>query len=295
MVSFAIDKSLRFLNIDAQLRAEKTPLHGRRAVIVGAGAMASLASTYVGKLGISHITVANRTPARAENLAEKAQQAGVSADAIGLDGLEVALQQADIVVSATGAVGHVITREMVDAALAQRTAGAGDHAPLVMCDLSMPRDIEQAVADCEQVTLLNIEELTTMAGEGVEDEDSARQIVAAELQEFMEQQRAQAIVPTVKAMRQQAADVVAAELLQLERHTPNMSEQDRKEVEKTVKRVADKLLHTPTVQAKKLSADAERVTYADALAALFNLPSGVVDTVTAPTMTGTATQGGPNA
>lgn len=271
MVSFAVDQALQFLDIDADAHAQGQPLTGHRALIVGAGAMASLASTYVGKLGVEDITVANRTIARAENLASHAREAGVAATAIGLDGIGEALASADIVISATGAVGHVITQEHVTQ---ERTT------PLVLCDLSMPRDIEQSVAVREHVRLLNIEELTTMAGEGVQDEESARGIVAAELQEFLEQQRAQAIVPTVKAMRQKAADIVASELLQLDRHTPDMSEHDRKEVERTVKRVVDKLLHTPTVQAKKLSVEAERVTYGDALAALFNLPNGTIETVT---------------
>ncbi|KAB1504421.1 glutamyl-tRNA reductase [Corynebacterium sp. 320] len=275
MVSFAVDRALRFFDSDAQRTSAQRPLEGKRAVIVGAGAMASLASTYVGKLGIDHVTVANRTVARAENLAAHAVEAGVSAHAIGLEGIPSALVDADIVVSATGAVGNVITRAHTEEALRQRSPR-----PLVMCDLSMPRDVEQAVAELDQVTLLNIEELTTMAGEGVEDEESAREIVARELEEFLEDQRAQAVVPTVKAMRQKAADVVAAELLQLEKHTPGMSELDRREVERTVRRVVDKLLHTPTVQAKRLSADGERVTYTDALAALFNLPMGTVESVT---------------
>lgn len=273
MVSFAVDKALQFLDIDPDQRAAGTPLAGHRALIVGAGAMASLASTYVGKLGVEHITVANRTIARAENLADHAREAGLSAAAIGLDGIADALHTADIIISATGAVGQVISHADV--------ANAEEHR-MVFCDLSMPRDIEQKINDLDNVTLLNIEELTTMAGEGVEDEESARAIVAHELQDFLTQQRAQAVVPTVKAMRQRAADVVASELLQLERHTPDMSEHDRREVEKTVKRVMDKLLHTPTVQAKKLSVEAERVTYVDALAALFNLPSGTIETVTEP-------------
>lgn len=289
MVSFSVDKALQFLDIDPEHRAAGKPLRGHHALIVGAGAMASLASTYVGKLGVEGITVANRTIARAENLASHAREAGLSATAIGLEGIADALHTADIIISATGAVGQVISYPDV--------AAANNHR-MVLCDLSMPRDIEQRINDLDHVTLLNIEELTTMAGEGVEDEESARAIVAAELQDFLMEQRAQAVVPTVKAMRQKAAEVVSSELLQLERHTPDMSERDRREVEKTVRRVVDKLLHTPTVQAKRLSLEAERVTYVDALAALFNLPSGTVETVTEPqgltlsTQTTSSSQGG---
>lgn len=286
MVSFAVDQALRFIEPARALSSvvddapSSQPLAGHRALIIGAGAMASLASTHLGRLGIDHVTVANRTLSRAENLVNHAREAGVDASAVPLDGVADCLSAVDIVVSATGAVGNVVTERDVRAA----TGAAGKK---VLIDLSMPADIERSVADIDGVKLLNIEELTTMAGDRVQDEDPAREIVADELQSFLEQQRAQSVVPTVKALRQKAGEVMAEELMTLERLTPDMSEADRAAVVKSMKRVVDKLLHTPTVQAKKLSAGGQQVSYPDALAALFNLPNGMVDSVTQPGQTDT--------
>lgn len=282
MVSFAVDQALRYVEPARALSAvvddapSSQPLAGHRALIIGAGAMASLASTHLGRLGIDHVTVANRTLSRAENLVNHAREAGVDASAVPLDGVADCLSAVDIVVSATGAVGNVVTERDV------RAAGTK-----VLVDLSMPADIERSVADIDGVKLLNIEELTTMAGDQVQDEDPAREIVTDELQNFLEQQRAQSVVPTVKALRQKAGEVMAEELMTLERLTPDMSEADRAAVVKSMKRVVDKLLHTPTVQAKKLSAGGQQVSYPDALAALFNLPNGMVDSVTQPGQTDT--------
>lgn len=281
MVSFAVDQALRYIEPARALSSvvddapSSQPLAGHRALIIGAGAMASLASTHLGRLGIDHVTVSNRTLSRAENLVNHAREAGVDASAVPLDGVADCLSAVDIVVSATGAVGNVVTERDVRAAMG--TAGTK-----VLVDLSMPADIERSVADIDGVKLLNIEELTTMAGDRVQDEDPARAIVADELQSFLEQQRAQSVVPTVKALRQKAGEVMAEELMTLERLTPDMSETDRAAVVKSMKRVVDKLLHTPTVQAKKLSAGGQQVSYPDALAALFNLPNGMVDSVTQP-------------
>lgn len=281
MVSFAVDQALRYIEPARALSAvvddapSSQPLAGHRALIIGAGAMASLASTHLGRLGIDHVTVANRTLSRAENLVNHAREAGVDASAVPLDGVADCLSAVDIVVSATGAVGNVVTERDVRAAM-------GAAGTKVLVDLSMPADIERSVADIDGVKLLNIEELTTMAGDRVQDEDPARAIVADELQSFLEQQRAQSVVPTVKALRQKAGEVMAEELMTLERLTPDMSETDRAAVVKSMKRVVDKLLHTPTVQAKKLSAGGQQVSYPDALAALFNLPNGMVDSVTQP-------------
>lgn len=276
MVSFSVDKALDRLGVD---KKETAPMNGRRALIIGAGAMASLASTYLGRLGIDHVSVANRTVSRAENLAQHAREAGVNASALPLTDMPAMLGDVDIVVSATGAAGHVVLTEHVLAAREQ--AGTNERA-LALVDLSMPRDIEQSVGDIAHVDLLNIEELTTMAGESVEDEDPARSIVNEELELFLEQQRSQSVIPTVKALRKKAVDLMADEMLLMERATPDMSEADRAVVERTMKRFVDKLLHTPTVQAKRLSAGGAQVSYPDALAALFQLPVGAVQSVTEP-------------
>ena len=297
MVSFAVDQALRYVEPAHALSSvvddapTSQPLAGHRALIIGAGAMASLASTYLGKLGIDHVTVANRTLSRAENLVNHAREAGVDASAVPLDGVADCLNAVDIVVSATGAVGNVVTKQAVRAAVdaGVGSGSASSAGTKVLIDLSMPADIERSVADVEGVKLLNIEELTTMAGERVKDEDPAREIVADELQSFLEQQRAQSVVPTVKALRKKAGEVMAEELMALEHLTPDMSEADRAAVAKSMKRVVDKLLHTPTVQAKKLSAGGQQVSYPDALAALFNLPNGMVDSVTQPGQVTTGT------
>lgn len=265
MVSFALDHALAELGV--------ADMAGRDAVVIGAGAMASLASTYLGRSDVRHVTVVNRTVGRAENLAAHAREAGVDAAASGFDGLQEALDGAAVVVSATGAVGTVLGPD--DLAQAQRNS---PHR-MVLVDLSMPRDIDDTVMDVADVRLLNIEELTALAGDGARDESAARTIVATELSEYLEQVRAQSVVPTVKALRRRAADVVDDELGQLVRRTPGMADEDRTEVARTVRRVVDKLLHTPTVQVKKLSSQDGTVNYAEALATLFNLPAGSTSSV----------------
>src|SRR5690606_40051868 len=72
-------------------------------------------------------------------------------------------------------------------------------------------------------------------------------------------------------MRAQAAEVVDAELLRLDRRLPDLDANTREEVARTVRRVVDKLLHTPTVRVKQLAAGGVRTDYAEALRALFGL------------------------
>lgn len=289
MVSFAVDQALLKL-AGTPVTAEVltgTPLAGKSALIIGAGAMASLASTHLGKLGVGHITVANRTLERAQTLASHAAEAGVSSAAIPLAEMPDSLGDVDIVVSATGATDIVMTAEHVSGALSGRAQGR----PLALIDLSMPRDIDAAVSVIPGVVLLGIEQLTALAGERIADEASARGIVAQELSEFLETQRVQAVVPTVRALREKAIDAMAGELAQLERQTEGMAPEHREAVERSMRRLVEKLLHTPTVQAKKLSAAGQAVSYPDALAALFQLPTGVADAVSTPGLPAAATGG----
>ena len=92
-----------------------------------------------------------------------------------------------------------------------------------------------------------------------------------EVEAFLASARAAAVAPTVVALRSKAAEVVEAELNRLSGRLPEIDERARKEVEQTVRRVVDKLLHAPTVRMKELAAAPGGDSYADALRELFDL------------------------
>jgi glutamyl-tRNA reductase len=111
------------------------------------------------------------------------------------------------------------------------------------------------------------------------DTEAARHIVAAELDGYVTGQRMAAVTPTVTALRQHAADVMETELLCLERRLPGLDSDQRQEVARAVRRVVDKLLHTPTVRVKQLASAPGGDSYADALRELFELDPQAVDAV----------------
>lgn len=262
MVSVAVDEAIRALNPN-YLPGDTDGLQGRAALVLGAGAMSSLAATHLGRCGIDRIIVANRTLDRAQNLAEHSIEAGVPATAIELDNFASVLDDVDIVVTATGAMAPVVFAEDV-----------AEHGPLAIVDLSMPRDVDESVSGLEGIALFNIEHLqmSQTSVPGRNDEDAAKRIVRDELDAYLSAQRALEVAPTVRALRERAAEVASAELLRLESKTPGLTPKERQEVESTVRRVVDKLLHTPTVQVKKLSSQSCGGNYATALQQLFDLP-----------------------
>jgi glutamyl-tRNA reductase len=95
--------------------------------------------------------------------------------------------------------------------------------------------------------------------------------VADEAQAYLAAQRSAEVTPTVTALRRRASEVVDAELLRLHSRLPDIDPVVRDEFARTVRRVVDKLLHTPTVQVKRLAEGPDGSSYAQALRELFEL------------------------
>lgn len=243
---------------------------GLRALVLGAGAMASLSVSTLARNNAESIVVANRTPQNAERLAEQ-----YSARAVPLDQVPAEIGSADVVISCTGATGVVLD---VDAL---RAARHGEE-PLVVIDLALPRDVDPDVADEPGVKLINLEVLAAdleNSGERAEVDD-VRSIVGEELTAFLAARRSASVTPTVVALRTMATGVVEAELQRLAGRLPELDDAARAEIEVAVRRVAEKLLHQPTVRVKELANETGAVSYATALAELFALDPDAVEAVT---------------
>ncbi|MFI9629479.1 glutamyl-tRNA reductase [Streptomyces sp. NPDC052042] len=273
---------------------------GKRAVVIGAGSMSSLAAATLARSGVAEIVVANRTRSRADRLVEILGQpggTGVAARAVEMAEVPGELTRADIAISCTGATGLVLTAETVAEALGlphapvgeASAAPAGETASgqaagpvrLALLDLAMPRDIDGAADRLDGVRLVDIESLAEVSADApmASDVDQVRTIVADEVAAFGAAQRAARITPTVVALRTMAADVVTGEMARLDGRLPDLDEKQRAEITLTVRRVVDKLLHAPTVRVKQLASEPGGAGYADALRELFDLDPQTVAAV----------------
>ena len=285
LVSVAIELAAARLAAARLAAAAQEPgapaLAGRHVLVVGAGAMSTLAATTAGKNGAASIAVANRTRRHAERLAAK-----VGAEVVPLADLGPALAGADLVISCTGADGYVITRDLVSAALPDRKHGPGKHGargPLVVLDLAMPRDVEPAVAGLPGVVVIGMDRLSEHGTDaGADDVAAVRAICEAELAAYQSAVDAARVAPTVVALRAKAATVVDAELARLAGRlsADGLSARTLDEIAQTMRRVVDKLLHAPTVRVKELAGSPGGEEYAAALRVLFDLDPRAVEAVT---------------
>jgi glutamyl-tRNA reductase len=244
-------------------------LTGRKALVVGAGSMGGLAAAALRRAGVGEVVIANRTPANGARLAASLSAEGVSSSATGLTDLADRIRAADLVVACTGATDVVVSTELVRTGL----AGRNPLRPLVVCDLGLPRDVEAEVADLPGVTMVDLDTLSERLAGTPSGRHAGRagEILAEEVRGYLAAQRSAAVTPTVTALRRRAAEVVDAELLRLDSRLPDLDEAVRGELAKTVRRVVDKLLHTPTVRVKQLASAPNGDSYAEALRELFAL------------------------
>ncbi|MEV5569558.1 glutamyl-tRNA reductase [Spirillospora sp. NPDC052269] len=244
------------------------PVAGKRALVVGAGSMSSLAAATLSRAGAGEIVIANRT---FESAVRLAASLSTPARAIPMDGLNAALAEADLIVSCTGATGRVITADM----LTSDDSGASPVQRRFFLDLALPHDVDPAVREVPGVALAGLDDLRVAQeaarAVGPEAVEQVKRIVCDEVSAYLSAARAAAVAPTVVALRSKAAEVVDAELSRLAGRLPDIDERAYKEIAQTVRRVADKLLHAPTVRVKELAAAPGGDAYADALRELFGL------------------------
>ena len=263
LVSVALDRAA----------AHVGPIAGKRVLVHGAGSMAALAVATVTRLGAADTTIANRSGGNARRLAEQ-----YDVRATDLADLGSALAEADILVSCTGSAGVLVGEDLVAG------ARAGATSPLAVIDLALPHDVDPAVSHLPGVELIGLALLADEVneGEGATDVAAVRSIVADEITAFLAARHSSNVTPTVVALRTMATGVVDAELERLLSRVPDLDPEVRAELEHTVNRVADKLLHYPTVRVKELANETGAVSYAAALAELFSLDPDAVEAVTRP-------------
>ncbi|WP_291313284.1 glutamyl-tRNA reductase [Corynebacterium sp. UBA2622] len=254
MVTLALEKALGIMG--------RADFRGTTALVLGAGAMATLSATHLGKMGVDRLIIANRTRSRAERLAEHSREASVAAEVVDFNARAGALARADIAISATASGEFTITPEDISG-------------PVMLADLSLPRDIDDAVTAREGVHLVNIEYLHGQMMEGDSADSRAHRaaeaIIAEELEAFSSQQRVREVAPAVAQLRRAANEVIVTELERLRSRAPGLSEADFAQVSRMVRRVVDKLLHNPTVKIKELAAQSETVSVETAIEELFGI------------------------
>jgi glutamyl-tRNA reductase len=235
-------------------------LSARTALLVGAGEMNALAARHFASAGVKRMVIANRTVARAEALALE-----LKAHATGLDQLEQELVQADIVIACTASAVPLISKRAAESAIRARR-----RRPIFMVDLGVPRDIDPAIADLEDVYLFSIDDLQQLVEENRQQREvaagGARLVIDEEVARFLSESRAHDAGPAIRALRQHAEGIRSQTLEQARRMLSSGKSTDEV-IEYLANTLTNRLLHTPT-QALRQAAELEDSSLVEAITRL---------------------------
>ena len=225
-------------------------LEEQTALLIGAGETIELTARHLHEQGIGKIVIANRTVARAHDLAAQFNGYG-----IGLDEIPAHLAEADIVISSTGSPVPLITLDQVRPALKKRK-----HRPVFMVDIAVPQDIAADVAELDDIYLYTVDDLKQVIEENLRSREEAalqaEEIIDDQVERFMAWLRSRDAVPTVRAYREHAQLLGAKELEKATRQLANGK--PAQEVAAALTRnLVRKLTHNPSVNLRNAAADGE--------------------------------------
>ncbi len=240
-------------------------LQDKKVLLVGAGEMAELAAEHLVGQGVGEVVVANRTLARAVDLAQKFNGLAVS-----LEELVQQLERVDILISSTGASDIILQKDQVKPVMRTRR-----NKPLFFIDIAVPRDLDPSLNDLENIFLYDIDDLTNVVelnkSEREKEAVKAGRIVDEEVLKFLRWYRGMAMTPTIAALRKKVDAICRVELEKTLPRLGNLSEKERQTIEKMTTAIASKVLYDPLQFIKQNSCKQNSNVKTDMLRTIFGL------------------------
>jgi glutamyl-tRNA reductase len=242
-------------------------LKNKKAMLVGAGEMAELAAQHLMNQGVAEVIVANRTFERAVNLARC-----FNGKAVSLEELLSQLEYVDILISSTGSPDIILHSRDVKGIMRQRR-----NRPLFLIDIAVPRDLDPGLNDLDNVYLYGIDDLQHVVEINKAERDKeavqAERIVTEETLKFMLWLGAMEVTPTIVAIREKADAIRRAELEKTMAGLVNLSDKEKKSIDKMSAAMMNKILHHPIVYLKQDDSHKDKKVKLAMIRKSFNLDS----------------------
>lgn len=234
--SNAVSVAYAAVNLSKQIFSD---ISQQTVLLIGAGETIELASRHLQEQGVSNIIIANRTIARAQNLAK-----AFAAEAISLDELPTRLPDADIVFTSTASTLPILGKGAIESALKQRK-----NKPIFLVDLAVPRDIESQVSELNNIYLYTIDDLQQVISKNIESRQNAaleaEKIVDVHTHQFMHWLNNLQSVPTIRSLREHTQNITQAELESAKRRL-QAGDNPEQVLQQFAHMLSRKFMHAPT-------------------------------------------------
>lgn len=243
-------------------------LGDKTVMLIGAGEMCELAAKHFLNNGVRGLMVTNRTFERAEKLADE-----FDGKAVRFDDLFDQLHKADIILSSTGAPHTIIGARDLEEVMRRRR-----QKPMFFIDIAIPRDIDPAVNDVENVYLYTVDDLQEVVSANLQQRSAeaqkAEEIVSQEIGQFFKWLSSLEVTPTIVALRSRFDEIRRAELDKTLSNWKDLPPDGQKKLEALTNAIMNKLLHPPTSLLKRAGQGGRTDLYVDALRTMFELEIG---------------------
>jgi glutamyl-tRNA reductase len=243
----------------------------KKVLILGAGKMSELTVKHLYSGGAAEVIVANRTLSRAEDLASKFHGTPCTIE----EGMK-RLADVDIVISSTGAQGYILDRERVEASMRRRQSR-----PLFMIDIAVPRDLDPAIGELQNVFLYDIDDLEGIVESNLEmrrtEAAKIEHMIEGELGEFYQWLKTMGVRPVIRALQEKAESVHQDTLESLFNKLPELDERQRKLISRLTKSMLNQMMHDPINRVKELAVQKQGNEALDMFSHIFALEDRLED------------------
>ncbi|HTK91221.1 MAG TPA: glutamyl-tRNA reductase [Verrucomicrobiae bacterium] len=243
-------------------------LEGKGVLLLGAGEMAEHAARLLMEAGAAPLYVANRTAARARDLAE-----ALAGTAVAMSDVPAVMARVDVVIAATAAPEPVV--RVADARAATHARGAR---PLFLIDLGVPRNVDAAVNDLDGVFCYDVDDLQQVVEANLRERQREAQraefLVEREVTKFLARLRDVEVVPTIVSLRERLEAIRRGELDKALARLPGASEDTRQVLEALSQSIVNKVLHTPIEKLRDSSRAGHGRRWIEVISEVFGLRPG---------------------
>ncbi len=233
-------------------------LEGLSVLLIGAGEMAESAAQHLRRAGTSHLFVTNRTLTSAEQLA-----GAFGGEAAPFDRLLELLQRVDIVISSTGAPGHLLSKRTAEGVIVARR-----NRPIFLVDIAVPRDVDPDINELDNMFVYDIDDLEQVAAANMKHRHSeaelAERIVEEEVEKILRRIESHSAAPAIVSLNKRLEAIRAGEVERYRSKLRDLTGEQQEAVEALTRGIINKVAHHPIREAKRSVSDPRsRITVED--------------------------------
>ncbi|MGA2181774.1 MAG: glutamyl-tRNA reductase [Bryobacteraceae bacterium] len=226
-------------------------LRDKTVMVVGAGKMSEAAARHLHRCGASRILVTNRTDERAQEMARV-----FDGEVVPYTGFVAALPLVDIVIASSGAPHYILLKDQM-----KKVIEARRNRPVFLIDIAVPRNIDPAVNELDNVFLYDIDDLQRVVAGNLQHRQEiagqAELIIEEEVEQMIARLKTREVVPVIVGLQEQLERVRLAELARMRGRLGHLTPQQEEALEALTKAIINKIAHGPISELRRTAAQPE--------------------------------------